>query len=202
MVTLATKPNCSNIKLTIDWILGIFFFSVLFPCQFSPYIYLYTGSFGFMFTQAFTFIHVKYHLLGFSLFIQFVLSNSIVAFLFMLIIMCIGLVVYPYSSLFFLNWSYGQSAMITKHHPQGTCQDGEWGTLLCVSKKRVSWTMWYTDTQLCRQVNSTLPRLVIILLQMNFPSPLKRYRWGMSCSPEFWKGIKKLSSVLKYGAFQ
>lgn len=159
MVTLATKPNCSNIKLTIDWILGIFFFSVLFPCQFSPYIYLYTGSFGFMFTQAFTFIHVKYHLLGFSLFIQFVLSNSIVAFLFMLLIMCIGLVVYPYSSLFFPNWSYGQECNDNKASSPRYLPGWRGETLLCASKKHVSWTMWYTDTQLCRQVNSTLPRL-------------------------------------------
>lgn len=161
MVTLATKPNCSSIELTIEWILGIFFFSVLFPCQFSPYIYLYTGSFGFMFTQAFNFIHVKYHLVGFSLFIQSVLSNSVMAFLFMLTIMCIDLVVYPYSSLFFLSWSYGQKCNDKNCKASSPSYLPGWrgGTLLCASKKHVSWTMWYTDTQLCRQVNSTLPRL-------------------------------------------
>lgn len=204
MVTLATIPNCSNIELTIDWILGIFFFSVLFLCQFSPDIYLYTGSFGFWFTQAFTFIHVKYHLVGFSLFIQSVFSNSAMAFLFMLTNMCIGLVVYPCSSLFFLNWSYGQECNDNNCKASSPRYLPGWrgGILLCASKKCVSWTMWYTDTQVCRQMNSALPRLWLFYYKWTSLHLLKLYRWGMSCSPEFWKGIQKLSSVLKYGTLQ
>lgn len=45
-------------------------------------------------------------------------------------------------------------------------------------------------------------QIMIILLQMNFPSSFKVIQMGNELQPRVLEGIKKLSSVLKYGAFQ